>query len=407
MPSPDAPTATLPTLSTLTADVVVVGLGAWGSQALWRLATRGVDVLGVERFGIGHPLGSTHGSTRLFRVACLEHPGLVPIAQRARDLWYELGDRTGQVLLRQTGGLMAGPPGGHVVGGTLASATAAHLDVEVLDRAEVARRFPSYAGLQPDDIGVWDPGAGICYPERGVRAAVAAAEAAGARVLRDTRVVEVTTDEGGVTARTSTALVGAGQVVLSAGAWMPHFVDLPITARRMPMFWFEGPHPADTEPGGRFDLDGFPVFIREIDGGHVLWGHGARKDGEDEFAVKIGMEDHGDTFLDTDADQVDRSIRPERDYGLLSELVGQAFPGIVTVPAKAVPCMVTNSADRQFVIGRPGGDPRLVVATGDSGHGFKHAPAIGELLAQITVGEEPFADVGFLSPDREYAAPFV
>lgn len=386
----------------LTADVVVVGLGAWGSQALWRLARRGVDVLGIERFGIGHPMGSTHGATRLFRVACLEHPDLVPIALRARDLWYELGDLTGEVLLRQTGGLMVGPPNGHVVAGTVAAAKAAGLEVELLDHDTLRSRFPEYDALDADDVGVWDPAAGISYPEKGVRSAVTAAEVAGARVFSDTKVTAVDFGADGVTISTGTSTIRARQVILSAGAWMPHFVDLPLAPRRTPMFWFEGPAPTDTEPGGRFDLDAFPVFIRELADGNVLWGHGARKDADERYAVKIGMEDRGENFLDTDADEVDRYIHPVRDYGQLSDLVGKAFPGLVSTPAMAIPCMVTNSVDGQFVVGRPNGDPRLLIATGDNGHGFKHAPAIGELLAQLAVGEEPFAPIDFISPDREF-----
>ena len=384
----------------VTADVVVIGLGAWGSQALWRLAARGVDVLGVERYDIGHAMGSTHGSTRLFRVACLEHPGLVPIAQRARDLWYELGDLTGQVLLRQTGGMMAGPASGHVVAGTLAAARAADLGVEVLDRSELAALLPAYADIAEEDIGVWDPAAGITYPEVGVRSAVAAAQAAGARVRTHTRVTAVDADDGGVTVTIGDEVIRAQQVVLSAGPWMPHFTGLPLVARRTPMFWFEGPDPADTAPGGRFDLDAFPVFIRELADGNVLWGHGSRNTEFEQYAVKIGLEDRdGLTHHPTDADSVDRTVHPG-DHELLSKAVGHAFPGLVNIPIRSVVCMITVSPDGQFLLGRPGGDPRLVIATGDSGHGFKHAPALGELLAQVATGEDPFTDITFLDPDR-------
>ena len=110
----------------------------------------------------------------------------------------------------------------------------------------------------------------------------------------------------------------------------------------------------------------------------------------------------GGAFEDAEADTVDRYIHPAADYGKLSAAVARAFPGLDPTPAKAIACMVTNSPDRQFVIGHPGGDTRVVVAGGDSGHGFKHAPAIGELLAQLAVGDEPFTDIAFMSPDRAY-----
>jgi sarcosine oxidase len=384
------------------ADVIVVGLGAWGSQALWRLAERGVRVIGVERYGIGHALGSTHGATRLFRIACMEHPGLAPIATRSRDLWYDLGERTDQTLLRQTGGLMVGPRDGHVVAGTLRAVEEAGLEATVLDHDELVARYPQYAGFGADDIGVWDPAAGISYPERGVRAAVATAVGLGATVLADTRVTAIDLVDGGVEVTAGGRVLRASRVVVALGAWMPQFVDLPLVARRTPLFWFEGRAPEATLPGGDFDLAAFPVFIRQLPDGTTLWGHGADSTDDGGYAVKIGLEDSGDAFSDTEADTVDRYIHPVADYGRLSAAVAAAFPGLEPSPAKAIPCMVTNSVDRQFVLGRPGGDPRIVIAGGDSGHGFKHAPAIGELLAQLAVGEEPFTDIAFMDPDRSY-----
>lgn len=382
------------------ADVVVIGLGAWGSQALWRLAARGVDVLGVERFGIGHAMGASHGVTRLFRVACMEHPGLVPIAQHARDLWYELGDLTGQVLLRQTGAMMTGPPDGHVAGGTLKAAGDAGLEVEVLERDALIARLPAYAEVAEHHVGVWDPAAGITYPEAGVRAAVTAAQAAGARVLTDTRVTAIDPDSAGVTVTAGDQVIRADQVIISAGPWMVKFTGLPLVTRRIPMFWFAGPDPADTDPGGSFDLDAFPVFIRELADGNVLWGHGARNTPDERYHVKVGLEDRdGRTHGPTDPDQVDRTIHPA-DHELLSAAIGGAFPGLVSEPADSVVCMFTDSPDGQFILGRPAGQSRLVVATGDSGHGYKHAPAIGELLAQLTLDEDPFTDTTFLSPTR-------
>jgi sarcosine oxidase len=386
----------------LDADVIVVGLGAWGSQALWRLAQRGLRVIGVERYGIGHSMGSTHGATRLFRVACMEHPGLAPIATRARDLWYDLGERTGQTLLRQTGGIMVGPRDGHVVAGTLRAAEDAGLAVTLLDHNELVSRFPQYADFASDDIGVWDPAAGITYPEKGVRAAVSAATDLGATVLTDTRVTAIELVDGGVEVSAGGRVLHCSRVVVALGAWMPDFVDTPLVARRTPLFWFEGTRPEQTQPEGDFELDAFPVFIRQLPDGTTLWGHGADHTDGDGYAVKIGLEDSGNAFRDTHADSVDRYIHPGDDYGMLSEAVARAFPGLDSVPVKAIPCMVTNSPDRQFVIGHPGGDERIVVAGGDSGHGFKHAPAIGELLAQLAVGEELFTDIAFMDPDREY-----
>src|SRR5262249_3915626 len=169
-------------------DVVVIGLGAFGSAALWRLAHRGVDVAGIERHGIGHHLGSSHGVTRLFRVACQEHPGLAPIALKSLELWTRLGDETGQRLVRQSGCLSVGSPGSRSVSGAVPAAAAAGLPVSQLSHDELVARQPQYAGLAPEGVAVWDPAAGICYPERNVRAQTAAAALLGAEVFPHTMV---------------------------------------------------------------------------------------------------------------------------------------------------------------------------------------------------------------------------
>src|SRR5262249_51627933 len=144
-------------------DVVVIGLGAFGSAALWRLAHRGGGVGGIGRHGIGHPLGSSPGLDRLFRVACQEHPGLAPIALKSLELWTGLGEETGQRLVQQSGCLSVGPPDSRPVTGAIAAATAAGLPVQQLSHTELLARQPQYAGPAEADVAGWDPAAGICY----------------------------------------------------------------------------------------------------------------------------------------------------------------------------------------------------------------------------------------------------
>src|SRR5919199_1293007 len=134
------------------AAVAVIGLGAMGSNTLWRLAARGVDVIGIERFRPGHVQGSSHGHTRLFRVACLEHPNLVPLAQRSLELWRELQARSGTPIIDVTGGLMIGPPGSQVVAGTLAAARAHDLPVGSLSAGELAAKYPQHAEVPADHV---------------------------------------------------------------------------------------------------------------------------------------------------------------------------------------------------------------------------------------------------------------
>jgi sarcosine oxidase len=375
-------------------DVVVVGLGGFGSAALWRLAQRGVDVAGIERHAIGHHLGSSHGDTRLFRIACQEHPGLAPIALKSLELWTGLGDQTGQQLVRQSGCLTTGSPGSSPVRGAIAAAAAAGVPVVELSHGELAARQPQYAGLAPGDVAVWDPGAGICYPERNVRAQAEAARQLGADVYPHTMVTAIEAGRDGVTVRTPTVAWQAAQVVVAAGAWLGTLVPgLPLAPRRTPLYWFRPRDPGSEE----FTLPRFPAFIWERPGGETLWGHGSA----DDYGIKIGLDPaRASAATAIDPEEMDRYIHLDTDVDELASCVARAFPGLEPRPAKVIPCVVTDSPDEQFLVGRLATEPRLVVAGGDSGHGFKHAAGVGELLAQIVTGDRPYCATGFLDPAR-------
>lgn len=199
---------------------VVVGLGAWGSAALWRLAARGVDVLGIEAASVPNPYGSSHGHTRLFRVACHEHVCLTPLARRARDLLHELGDRTGERLLEQTGAISIGPPGGRALGEVTKALAAADIDAVELTVSELRERFPQHAGLSDHYAGVWDAEAGFVRVEASITAAVQEAQQLGARVWDRTVVTDVQVAGGRVEVSTAARTVTARQVVL-AGPGQP------------------------------------------------------------------------------------------------------------------------------------------------------------------------------------------
>jgi sarcosine oxidase len=385
-------------MDTISKDVVVIGLGGFGSAALWRLAQRGVDVAGIERHAIGHHLGSSHGATRLFRIACLEHPGLAPIALKSLELWTGLGNQIGQELVRQSGCLTTGSPDSRPVRGAIAAAAAAGVPVVQLGHEDLVARQPQYAGLAPEDVAVWDPGAGICYPERNVRAQTAAARQLGADVYPHTMVTGVEADGDGVTVYTPTARWRASQVVIAAGAWLGKLMPgLPLAPRRTPLYWFR-PRDLLSE---EFTLDKFPAFIWERPDGLALWGHGSA----DDYGIKVGLDAAG-TFdgVGIDPEEMDRYIHLDSDIDELTSCVAQALPGLDPRPEKVIPCLVTDSADGQFLVGRLASQPRVVVAGGDSGHGFKHAAGIGELLAQIVTGEPAYCAAGFMDPARAVPA---
>ncbi|WP_439383749.1 N-methyl-L-tryptophan oxidase [Amycolatopsis lexingtonensis] len=376
-----------------TAEVVVVGLGVVGAATLWRLAARGVDVVGLEQFTVGHPWGSSHGSTRMFRTTCLEHPGLVPLARLSRRLWRELEAEAAQPLLAETGGLLIGPPGCRLVAGTLEAARVHDVAVEVLAAPAIARRFPEHGGVPDDHIAVLDSTAGMLRAEDAVRAAAGAAGRAGAEVRTGAAVTGIELVDGGVVVTTGTGTIRARQAVVTAGPWLPQLVpELPLTVVRTPMTWFR---PA--AGAGRFGVEEFPIFLRDLGGAGIVYGHGTRDGGLVKFALEY--DDDAAVFRETSAGDCDRRIA-DQDWKRIEAIARWAAPGLVIEPAETTVCMYTLTPDHQFLVGRPHGDPRLVLGGGDSGHAFKHAPGLGEVLADTVLGRPPAVALDFADPDR-------
>jgi sarcosine oxidase len=316
------------------------------------------------------------------------------VALKSLELWTGLGEQTGQQLVRQSGCLTTASPDSGRLSGVIAAAAAAGVPVVELSHEELVARQPQYAGMAPDDVAVWDPGAGICYPERNVRAQTEAAQRLGADVYPHTMVTGIEAGHDGVTVRTPTAEWRAEQVIAAAGAWLGTLVPgLPLAPRRTPLYWFRPRDPLSDE----FALNKFPSFIWERPDGEILWGHGSA----DDYQVKIGLDPaRASASTAIDPEEMDRYIHLDTDIDELTSSVARAFPGLEPRPAKVIPCMVTDSPDEQFLVGRLAGEPRVVVAGGDSGHGFKHAAGIGELLAQIVTGEHPYCATDFLDLAR-------
>ncbi|MDI6933825.1 N-methyl-L-tryptophan oxidase [Serratia sp. Se-PFBMAAmG] len=367
-------------------DVAVVGLGAMGAAALWRLAERGVRAIGIDRFTPPHDLGATHGQTRLFRTFCLEHPALGEYARLSRSLFQQLELHAGASLLSVTGGTIIGRRDSLAVSGTLRAAERLGVALNVWTAAEFAARQPQHLGLRADDVAVFDAEAGVANPEGFIRAALQRAEALSAQVLTQVSVEAIEGDGNGVHIATSAGDVRADQVVLASGAWLARFAaDLPLDPVRTVMTWF------DVAPG--YALAEFPVFVREIHPSLTLWGHGALPGG----AVKLGLGDIGVPRRALDPDHINRHITRE-DTAELRQTVSQWLAGIHPQPASAHPCMITRTPDAQFIVGRY--RRNVLVAGGDSGHAFKHAPAIGEIIAAEALGKTVELDTAFIAPQR-------
>lgn len=359
-------------------EVVVVGLGAAGSAALSTLARRGVRVLGLDRFRPPHPHGSSHGRSRVIREAYYESPAYVPLIRRAYELWQALERDGGRPLFRQTGGLMLGHEDGLLVGGARRSAESHGLPFEALDAAEIRRRFPAFHA-PAGTVGILEPRAGFLDPEAAIETSLALAQRAGAEVRCEVQVADWHAEPDGIRIETSQGPILAARVVLTAGAWAPallHGAALPLTIERQVMYWFA---PAQAE---RFLPGRLPVFIWEWEPGRLFYGipdHGS--------GFKVAQHHGGEV---TTPEAVRRRVLPD-EVGAMRQLLRRYLPDADGPPRDAVTCLYTNTPDHHFVLGPHPAEPRVILGSACSGHGFKFATVLGEVLADLaTTGTSAF-----------------
>ncbi len=392
-------------------DVAVIGLGAMGSATLSELARRGRRAIGFDRFTPPHAFGSSHGETRIIREAYFEHPLYVPLVQRAYALWAALERRSGRLLLAPTGGLMIGAADTSLVAGALRSARTHGLAHDVLTAEEIRRAYP--AMRIPDAmIGVREPRAGVLFPERGIDTFLRLAIEDGADVRVDARVTSWTADARGVTidAVMGDAASGGGermrceadQIVLSCGPWMKSMapdLGLPLSVERTVLHWFEPRARADRFQSGRF-----PIFLLEDDRGHVLYGvpemPGVGVGADVGAGVKVALHHHGEQ---TTGDAVRREVSAE-EVREIAELAPAYFPDLAGGWRRAAVCMYTNMPDGHFLIDRHPRHDAVWIVSPCSGHGFKFAPVIGELVADLVSGRPAPFDLAPFRLDRGTAS---
>ena len=361
------------------ADVIVVGLGAMGSAAAWQLARRGRRVLGFDRFSPPHTMGSTHGRSRILREAYFEHPGYVPLLRRAYECWAQLEQESGRTLLRRTGGLMAGPEEGVLLRGARRSAVEHAVPHEVLTAGEIRRRFPGFA--PPDDtVGVLEARAGMLWPEGCVEAALELARGHGAELRTNEPVTSWRADGDGVAVTSAGGTHRAQRLILSAGPWMPSLLGVlgrPLTVERQLFHWFEAARRPEL-----FRPDRCPVAVWEYAPDRIFATQPDTGDG-----MKAGIHHEGEA---TDPDHVRREPTAE-DEAAMRRLVERYLPDAAGRLREARVCLYTNTPDHHFLIDVHPDHPQVIVASPCSGHGFKFASVIGEILADLaTEGRSRF-----------------
>ncbi|WP_394327254.1 N-methyl-L-tryptophan oxidase [Halopelagius inordinatus] len=360
-----------------------------GSATAFHLAERGADVLGLERYDIPHEMGSSHGVTRIIRKAQYEDPAYVPLVRRAYDLWAELEERTGRELLHVTGGIDAGPPESEVFAGSVRSCEEHDIDHEVLSADEVNDRFPGY-DLPAGHRAVYQPDGGFLVPEQSIIAHVEAAQEAGAEVRARESVVDFAPlPDGGVRVTSEKATYEADRLVVAAGAWarelVPELSELAVPERQV-LAWLRPRTPE------QFDASNFPVFVHAADDGHY---YGFPR--HDVPGFKFGKFNHfGETV---DPDTMNREPRRE-DEEMLRAYAERYFPDGAGPTMRLATCMFTNTPDDHFVLDTLPDHPQITVGAGFSGHGFKFASVVGEVLADLALDGETDHDVGLFGLDR-------
>ena len=370
-------------------DVAVVGIGGMGSAALAHCAARGASVIGIEQFGIAHDRGSSHGKSRMIRKAYFENPAYVPLVLRAYDLWRELERDAGEELLRITGVLAVGAESSRIVQRTVHTATQHGLPVEQLSKREIELRYPMLK-LKRDELGVFETDGGVLDPETAISAHASVAEAAGAKLHCHVTMQSWEPTSAGFELRLSDgSQLHTRTLVLTAGSWLQPLLQslgAATIVQRNVQVWFT---PRDTVyTAGRFPsflldrpelpapLYGFPDF-------------GA--------GVKAAFHGYGDS---TQADQLDRSIDQARDVAPVADALEAWMPGAAHQFRAAKPCMYTLTSDHDFIVDRHPQHPNLIMCGGFSGHGFKFAPVIGEIAADLALDGGTRHDIDFLSLKR-------
>lgn len=369
-------------------DAIVIGLGGMGSAALFELAKRGKRVLGIEQFDIAHDMGSSHGVTRIIRLAYHEHPSYVPLMRRAYELWRELEASTNEQILHITGSIDAGPPDGSNFNGSLLSCEEHDLPHDVLTSRELSERFPGYR-LPPETMAVFQGEGGFLLPERCISLFTERAQALGATIHTGERILEWESVPSGVRVRTGRGIYEAESLIITAGAWtsklMPSLGAAAIPERQV-LAWFETLRPELFTPAN------FPVFNLVVDEGQFY--------GFPEFGVpgfKLGKYHHLEE--DVDPDTLDREPNP-KDEAVLRDFTENYFPGAAGATSSMQVCMFTNSPDEHFIIDRLPDAPNVSIAAGFSGHGYKFSSVVGEILTDLTIDGKTGHDIGMFRLSR-------
>lgn len=370
------------------ADVGIVGVGTMGSMAMWQLARSGVFVIGFEQFGTGHDRSAAGGESRIFRTAYLEGAEYVPLLQESYRQWLQLEEETGKQLLTINGGLMIGAPNSQNLRNVLKSIETFGLDHEVLNEQAAQSRFPQLP-LLPGEIAVLDKQAGIIRPEYAVVSAIQRAEELGAVVYRQTPVEKIQPEADGVIIQANGSRYKVGKLLMTTGPWtgtlLPNYQQQ-LTTRRIVMTWFAAKDITQYTP------DRFPIFIRDSQGIEFFG-----MPSVENSMVKVAL---ASTYGDVgNPDDLHRTVHPQ-ELTTIHRVVRDFLPGLLPDPVRVSVYMDVYTPDGDAIVGYVPGFANTIVLSGFSGHGFKLAPVMGKIAAELVLDGKTEHPIEHLSPSR-------
>jgi sarcosine oxidase len=373
-------------------DAIVLGMGGVGSAAIYELATRGVRVLGIDQFEPGHDHGSSHGETRAIRKAYFEHPDYVPLLQRAYEKWRALETRSGKSLLHEVGLLEIGPPDGQLISGVRESARKYNLRLEEYTAPEVVRRFPGFV-IPERHVSLFEPEGGYLLVEQCIKAAVEQAVQLGATLKIGRQVTAWHASASEVRVTCGLESFTAKRLVVTAGPWASQLLSwngLSLQVLRKHLHWVAiepSAYPSATSPVFFYDTpQGFYYGFPSLDG----------------RTIKVAEHSHGEPV--TDPSTLERAVDPV-ELSRVERFINGHLPSVVCsggkpLCARNATCMYTMSPDENFFVGLHPVNSNVCFAAGLSGHGFKFASVLGEILADLALDQQTNHGISFLSPSR-------
>jgi len=372
-----------------TFDIMVAGLGANGSSALYHLAKTDQRIIGIDKFTPPHTHGSSHGESRIIRQAYYEDPIYVPLLKKAYKCWSELEQASNKKLFLRTGGLMLGPAHAEVVAGSKLSADSHHIPYEYLDAPGIRQRFPAFHATG-DTVGILEKEAGILYPEACIETFLQQAAEKGAAIHYNESIQHIDPKPGGIRVNTTSNTYSVKKLILSIGAWTSRLVpdlNLPLSVHRQTLHWFTN---AKTTHRESYTPDHMPIYSWEYAPDKMFYGFPDIGTG-----IKIARH-HGGYPIDPD--NLEQKVTNEEIQEVAD--LARTYLGIDPVYQRSAVCMYTNTPDGHFIIDHHPQHKNIVIASPCSGHGFKFSSLTGRLLSDMALDKDPGFDLSPFSIEQ-------